>query len=71
MYFDVLRIADAILAVFWIWVLLLSIRSRRIGGQAGFKFSLAERPGQYWFALFIIGLMALHFGGLAIVGQHR
>jgi hypothetical protein len=29
-----------------------------------------EKPGQYMFWIFIMSLMVLHFGGLAIVGPH-
>ena len=66
---DILRVADTVLALFWMWGLVVSIRARRIGGHNGFQSSRAERPGQYWFLIFILALMVLHFGGLAIVGQ--
>lgn len=66
---EILKVADSLLAVFWIYVLVISIATGRIGGANGFKFSRSERPGQYWSVMFIVALMVLHFGGLAIVGQ--
>ncbi len=66
---EILRIADSLLAVFWIWALVVTVKAGRIGGDSGFKNSRTERPGQYWFLVFIMALMVLHFGGLAIVGN--
>ncbi|MCE7798868.1 hypothetical protein LWE61_20265 [Sphingobium sufflavum] len=64
-----LRIADILLALFWTWILIQSLRWGRIGGGNGYQSTRSERPGLYWFGIFIMFLMVLHFGGLAIVGQ--
>lgn len=64
-----LRIIDALLALFWLWLLIRSLLAARIGGRHGFRRSRRERPRQYWFGVFILALMVVHFGGLAIVGQ--
>jgi hypothetical protein len=71
MHVDILRLSDILLTVFWIWGLVESIRAGRIGGRNGFRSSKAERPGQYWFLIFVLALMVLHFGGLAAVGHKR
>lgn len=65
----VLRLSDALLALFFAWLLVISLSAGRIGGQNGFKFNRTERPGQYWPGIFLLALMVLHFGGLAWVGQ--
>jgi len=65
----ILRIADTIIAFFWIGALVVSFMAGRIGGADGFQSSMAERPGQFWFFIFVQALMVLHFAGLAIVGQ--
>ena len=64
-----LRIVDALLALFWTLMLVRSIAGGRIGGNGGFKYGRAEKPGTYWFGMFIMALMVLHFTELAIVGQ--
>jgi hypothetical protein len=64
-----LRISDTILALFWAWLLLISLRVGRLGGESGLQTSRQERPGAYWFGIFIIVLMLIHFAGLAWVGQ--
>lgn len=69
MYTDLLRVADTVLAIFWMYSLVISVRAGRIGGEYGFRASQSERPWQFFFYIFLLGLMALHFGGLAIVGQ--
>ena len=66
---DFLRVADTILAVFWVVALVVSLKAGRIGGSHGFQSSRVERPGQYWFFIAIMTVMIFHFGGLAIVGQ--
>ena len=65
----ILRISDTLLAIFWIWALIQSLRAGRIGGSQGFQWHRDERPAFYWFLIFILALMVAHFGGLAIVGQ--
>ncbi|MCB2078397.1 MAG: hypothetical protein KDE55_11945 [Novosphingobium sp.] len=65
-----LRVIDAAIALFWLWILVKSLLARRIGGPRGFKASRLERPGQYWFAIGVFVLMVIHFAGLAIMGQH-
>lgn len=64
-----LRIADCLLALFWVWQLLISLVARRIGGKTGFRWSRSERPAAYWGGIIILSLMVLHFGGLAWIGQ--
>lgn len=64
-----LRVSDSLLAAFWLWVLVKSLSSGRIGGRGAFQYNRQQRPGQYWFLIFIFALMVLHFGGLAWVGQ--
>jgi hypothetical protein len=64
-----LRIADSVLALFWLWILLQSLLSARLAGRDGFRRNRSERPRQYWFGIFVLALMVVHFGGLAIVGQ--
>ena len=66
---EILRIADTLLALFWSWALIASLIAGRIGGRSGFQSTRKEKPGQYWFLIFILALMVLHFTGLAIVGQ--
>lgn len=68
---EVLRVADTLLAAFWLFMLTVTLLTGRIGGRRGYMASRAERPGQYWFAVFILALMVLHFGGLAVVGQKQ
>lgn len=65
----VLRIVDALLALFWLWLLIRSLLAARLGGRNGYRRSRRERPRQYWLGIFILALMALHFGVLAIVGR--
>ena len=66
----VLRIADTLLALFWLWVLVRSLAAGRIGGARGFMASRAQRPGQFWGWIALLALMVLHFGGLAYTGQN-
>lgn len=65
-----LRIADALLALFWAGVLIQTLHSGHVGhnNNRGIP-TRRSRPGLYWFALFIFALMVLHFAGLAVVGQ--
>jgi len=65
----VLRISDTALALFWGWLLLTSLTAGRLCGPSGFQATRGRRPGQYWFGIFILALMVLHFGGLAWIGQ--
>lgn len=64
-----LRIADTIIALWWLWVLVQSLRTGFLGGQTRLAPTRSSRPGQYWFLIFVFALMVLHFGGLAIIGQ--
>lgn len=66
---DVLRVADTLLALFWLWMLAVTLLSGRIGGKRGYMASWVKRPGQYWAAVFLMALMVAHFAGLAWVGQ--
>ncbi|MEP7223081.1 MAG: hypothetical protein ABI673_10515 [Novosphingobium sp.] len=63
-----LRIGDAFFALFWLWLLIRSLTHNRIGGNGGFKYGRAEKPGTYWFGIFIVFAMVMHFGSLAIIG---
>lgn len=65
----VLRVMDALLALFWLWVLVHALRTGFIGPRGVHLPARQTRPLLYWFMIFIYGLMVLHFGGLAIVGQ--
>lgn len=64
-----LRIADALLAIFWLWVLIHTLRSGYIGPRTSVLPTRRTRPPLYWFMVLIFVLMVLHFGGLAWVGQ--
>jgi hypothetical protein len=66
-----LRVSDALLGLFWLWVLVQSLLAGRIGGARGFQWTRVERPAAYWAAVALLGLMVVHFAGLAIVGQLR
>lgn len=65
-----LRIADTVLCAFWLWVLVQTLRTGRIGGLNSIQQVRTNRPELFWFVVFIFALMVLHFGGLAIVGQN-
>lgn len=64
-----LRIIDAALALFWLGMLVQSLRAGRLGGFNGYRRKRHQRPRQYWFGIFVLGLMVVHFAGLAIAGQ--
>lgn len=63
------RLADVLLALLFGWLLIVTLAAGRIGGRGGYRANRAERPGQYWFGVFLFALMVLHFGGLAWIGQ--
>jgi hypothetical protein len=63
------RISDVLLAILFAWLLGSSLSAGRLCGKRGFQSNRAERPGLYWFGIFLLALMVLHFGGLAWVGQ--
>ena len=65
----ILRLSDTLLALFWGWLLIASLRAGRLGGSGGYQTNRRNRPGQFWFGVFILALMVVHFGGLAYVGQ--
>ena len=64
-----LRISDALLALLWLLALIHTLRSGHLGPAGNHIPARRSRPLLYWFWVFILGLMALHFGGLAWVGQ--
>ena len=64
-----LRLADSLLALFWLGMLLRSLMAGRIGGARGYRWNRIERPLAYWLSIALLALMVLHFGGLAWVGQ--
>ncbi len=66
---NVLRIGDTIIALWWLWVLVQSLRTGFIGGSSSLRPTRSTRPGQYWFLIFVFALMVFHFGALAIIGQ--
>ena len=70
MEMQVLRVVDALLALFWLWVLLHALKTGFIGPRGVHLQTRRTRPLLFWFMIFIYALMVVHFGGLAIVGQH-
>jgi hypothetical protein len=68
---QVLRIADAVLGLFWLWQLIVTIRTGLIFGRAHNVPEQEQRPKQYWFVVLLFAVMTVHFLGLAIAGQHR
>ena len=69
MEMPVLRAIDALLALFWLCVLVHSLRTGFIGPRGVHLQTRRTRPVLFWFMIFIYVLMVVHFGGLAIVGQ--
>ena len=70
MEMQVLRIIDALLALFWLGVLIHALKTGFIGPRGVHLQTRRTRPVLFWFMIFIYVLMVIHFGGLAIVGQH-
>ncbi len=66
-----LRVSDALLGAFWLYVLVKSLLASRIGGDKGFQWTRAQRPLAYWSIIALLALMVVHFVGLAIMGQFR
>ncbi|MFM5930740.1 MAG: hypothetical protein ACKOPQ_07520 [Novosphingobium sp.] len=64
-----LRVTDSLLALLFLWLLILSIKAGRLCGERGFQSNRRQRPVLYGFGIFLLALMVLHFGGLAWVGQ--
>lgn len=69
MEMQVLRAVDALFAIFWLWVMIHSLRTGFIGPRGVHLPTRRARPLLYWFMIFIYGLMVIHFGGLSIVGM--
>ena len=66
MEMQVLRVIDALLALFWLGVLIHALRTGFIGPRGVHLQTRRTRPVLFWFMIFIYGLMVIHFGGLAI-----
>lgn len=69
MEMPVLRVIDALLALFWLCVLVHALRTGFIGPRGVHLQTRRTRPVLFWFMIFIFVLMVVHFGGLAIIGQ--
>ncbi|MFM5907705.1 MAG: hypothetical protein ACKOPO_08985 [Novosphingobium sp.] len=64
-----LRVSDSLLALLFFWLLVISLKAGRLCGERGFQSDRRQRPGLCWSGIFLLALMVLHFGGLAMVGQ--
>jgi hypothetical protein len=65
----VLRISDIVIAIWWLWALVYSLRTGFIGLRTTLAPTRTTLPVFFWFMIFVQALMVLHFGGLAYVGQ--
>ncbi|MFA7586021.1 MAG: hypothetical protein WCY11_07460 [Novosphingobium sp.] len=63
------RVADAILAIFWLWVLITALRTGFIGPRGYHRPTRLSHPLLFWAMIAIFALMVVHFGGLAITRQ--
>ena len=66
-----LRIADGAIAAFWAFILLRALTTGQIGPRTVPPSDRKRTPLLFFFFVFVFGLMVVHFGGLAIVGQSR
>ena len=64
MEMQALRIIDALLALFWLGVLVHALRTGFIGPRGVHLQTRRTRPVLFWFMIFIYVLMVVHFGGL-------
>jgi hypothetical protein len=70
MEMPMLRVIDALLALFWLYALVNALKTGFIGPRGVHLQTRRTRPAVFWFMVFIYMLMVVHFGGLAIAGQH-
>ena len=54
-----LRIIDILFALLLAWLLVISLRTGRIGGNKGFRFHRTERPVLYWLCIFVLAVAVL------------
>lgn len=65
----VLRVIDGLLALFWIWALARTLGRGNAFGDVGTPLLKMRRPLFFWFLIFVMSLMVVHFVGLTWVGQ--
>lgn len=64
-----LRISDTLLAILWLAALVHTVRTGHLGPRGNHIPARRSRPLLYFFWVFILALMVVHFAGLAWVGQ--